>query len=350
MLPRFLCLALAVAAIPACDKFPSPGGSSAPQNSPPPVTQVPATAGSDAEEPPPSTRTPAAQAAPSAAPRPIEIAAALLPAAQPDLAPDVERGEIVVRLRECYTTAAGVTATFNLVHTGEQHRVISIEPGHLRNVSPYPPTMLVIDGRVHAVGALPPITLPPRTPFELQVLWTCERSVIGSIDSLALNLEALDPAVFVRLPVASPPSMLPGPERTEAALRLLEASCSEAVSGLAHWQIQGKRDFVSVRFKELSAQGGAFSGEFFLPGDPRARKPFTGTLTSDPQAGETRATLKLVEKAGMPGRPTPEPSNHNLLLQGAKGTFALRLYGHELYGQSDNGAHLSITATPPAGP
>jgi hypothetical protein len=265
------------------------------------------------------------------------------------LPPDVERGETVVRLRECYKTAAGVTATFDLLHVGEQPREVTIEPGQLRSVSPYPPTMVVIEGRVQAPGPLP-ITLTPRMPLEVQVLWTCSRSVIGSVDSLALNLEALDPAVFLKPAAADPPSVLLGPERTEAALRLLEASCSESVPGLAHWQIQAKRDFVRVRFKEFSPQGGAFSGEFFLPDDPRARKPFTGTLTCDAQAGETRGTLTLVERAGMPGRPTPEPSNHNLLLQGAKGTFELRLFGHELYGKSKNNVRLSLTATPPGGP
>lgn len=131
-----------------------------------------------------------------------------------------------------------------------------------------------------------------------------------------------------------------------AAVRLL-SGCTAEAPGTAYWQKGMKTGQVALQFSAISAEGGAISGEFFIPGDRQARKEFQGELTLDPDTGELRGFLETVMRSGMPGRPVQQDSTWNLLLRGTTAKYSLRLYGHELYGESEAGYKLSLTPMPP---
>jgi hypothetical protein len=102
-----------------------------------------------------------------------------------------------------------------------------------------------------------------------------------------------------------------------------------------------------VQLEGISASAGAVTGEFFVPGDREARKAFRLDLQRDGESGEVHGTLETLAASGPRGRPTPQPSTRNLLLRESTARYTVRLYGHELYGESADGFRLSITAVPP---
>ena len=335
-----------LAAMPAasgCDQLSTTGQSGGPASSPPSAVQsLPAS--TDDSGPPPTvlpTLPPDAPPQKSAG----EIAADLLPAAQPGLPPDIVRGDVVLRMLECYQTAAGVTITLAIVNVGEELET-TIRIGELMDEGQarLPASMVTLNGEV--VAADPPaVTLVPSMPVVLQALWLNALNGVKQLPVLMSHAE--QPAIFMKPAVSAPPTEPMTPNRIESAVALLSAHCSASWPGSAYWQKNQTTGRIAVQLDGISVNGGAVTGEFFVPGDRQARKAFRLDLQRDAQSGEMHGTLETVADSGPRGLPTKQPSTRNLLLRASTARYTLRLYGHELYGESADGFRLSITAVPP---
>jgi hypothetical protein len=250
---------------------------------------------------------------------------------------------------ECYQTAAGVTITLAIVNVGTELET-TIRIGELMDEGQarYPASMVTLDGTVSAADS-PPVTLIPSTPVLLQAVWISPRTqVISGVKQLPVLLShAEQPAIFMKPPVGSPPTEPMTAARLDSAVALLLAHCSPSSPGSAYWQKNQTTGRIAVQLEGISAVSGTVTGEFFIPGDRDARKAFRLELQRDAQSGELQGTLETLADTGVRGRPTQQPSTRNLLLRESTARYALRLYGHELYGESADGFRLSITAVPP---
>jgi len=330
-----------------CDQLTSTTPAGGPIPSPPPTTQNLPDPTNDSG--PPATVLPTLP--PAAPPKKTagEIAAELLPPAQPGLPPDIVRGDVVLRMLECYQTAAGITITLAIVNVGEELET-AIRVGELMDEGQarYPPSMVTFNGAVIGADALP-VTLVPSTPVLLQAVWISPRTqVISGVKQLPVLLShAEQPAIFMNPPVGNPPAEPMTSERRDAAVALLLERCSASFPGSAYWQKNQTTGRIAVQLDGISPVSGTVTGEFFIPDDRQARKAFRLELQRDAQSGELQGTLETLAGSGLRGQPTRQPSTRNLLLHDSTAHYALRLYGHELYGESADGFRLSITAIPP---
>jgi hypothetical protein len=250
---------------------------------------------------------------------------------------------------ECYQTAAGITITLAIVNVGDELQT-TIRIGELMDEGQarYPVSMVTLDGTVIASDS-PPATLVRSTPVLLQAVWISPRTqVISGVKHLPVMLShAEQPAVFMKPTVGNPTTEPMTAARLDSAVALLLAHCSASSPGSAYWQKNQTTGRIAVQLEGIRAASGTVTGEFFIPGDRDARKAFRLDLLRDAQSGEFQGTLETLADTGVRGRPTRQPSTRNLLLRESTARYALRLYGHELYGESADGFRLSITAVPP---
>jgi hypothetical protein len=250
---------------------------------------------------------------------------------------------------ECYQTAAGITVTLAIVNVGDELQTM-IRIGELMDEgqSRYPASLVTLGGDVISTDS-PPATLVPSTPVLLQAVWISPKTqVISGVKQLPVLLShAEQPAIFMKPPVSNPPTEPMTAARLDAAVALLLAHCSPSSPGSAYWQKNQTTGRIAVQLEGISASAGAVTGEFFVPGDREARKAFRLDLQRDGESGEVHGTLETLAASGPRGRPTPQPSTRNLLLRESTARYTVRLYGHELYGESADGFRLSITAVPP---
>jgi hypothetical protein len=304
----------------------------------------------DDSGPPPSIAPALPAAAPAARKTAAEIAAELLPAAQPGLPGDIVRGDVVVRMLECYQTAAGITATLAIVNVGDADIETTLRVGSLMDDSQsrFASSLAAFQGQIVPNEGLT-VALPSRVVNYLQALWINPRNqVLSGVRQFALFLsDSEQPAVFMRPTVSAPPVESMAAERIDSAVALLAAHCSPTSPGSAYWQKNQTTGRIAVQLEPITAEGGACEGEFFIPGDPTLRKRFRLELSRDASSGDLQGTLETLAGSGPRGQPTRQPSTRNLLLRESVARYAVRLYGHELYGESEDGFRLSITAARP---
>lgn len=342
-------LLTALAAGSGCEQLSTSGPSGGSASSPPPTMRA-LPESDDASAPPPSVAPALPSAAPPARKTAAEIAAELLPPPQPGLSPDIVRGDIVLRMLECYQTAAGITVTVAIVHVGDGDAETTLRVGDLMDDSQarFPPALTTVHGQVVPTEGLT-LTLSLGVVSYLQALWINPRNqVLSGVRQFALFLsDSEQPAVFMRPTVSAPPVEPMLPDRIDAAVALLLAHCSPSNPGSAYWQKNQTTGRIAVLLEPISAEGGACEGEFFIPGDATLRKRFRLELSRDASSGDLQGTLETLAGSGPRGQPTRQPSTRNLLLRESVARYTVRLYGHELYGESEDGFRLSLTAAPP---
>lgn len=337
-------LVAALLAMSGCDpqSLLSENGSS---GSPPPPDQQ-LLAAPDASASPPPTVVPAAEPAEPAPLTALERAALLLPTPASGMPRDVAHEHVGWRLLEVRDTVAYVAARISVVSVGVDEPA-GLQIGELQNEGSfsYPVSALVIDSQLR-MGADTLDPLPADAPVTFWALWLHpQRSHIGGIRQIAVARNGVN-GLFTK------PRFLPLDEPSpigDAAdtVSLLQAHCSTTSPGTAFWQRGTDTGSIGVRFTMLSPDGGPFTGEFFDPGDPAAVKEFEGELVRDPDTATLTGTLRTVQRSGIAGRATSEPSTWNLMLRGSTGEFPMQILGPELYGSSRDNFMLSITPLPP---
>ena len=278
-------------------------------------------------------------------PDPLVLAAELLPPSADGMPATVARGKIVIRLLDCHRTAAGITSKIAVVNVGDEEIQTVLDTGSMVESPRHrqESVLLVSEGQ-RIPGRELAVTLIPRIPVTIQTLWlNLPNRPLGNIETLQVGIaDAESPAIFRRPPVHEPRPEETTADEIDATFQLLREFCTGVEGSMAYWQKNQTTGRVAVRLTEFAPDTESLAGEFFLPGEPRAVKQFTGTISADGRTG----SLKTVKRSGMRGRPTLEPSTLNLLLSGSEAEYSMRFTGHELYGESENGFRLCITTVP----